>query len=358
MMQRSIAVVMSGFPRLSETFATNELLRLKIRGELATIFATKSGDSLRLSPQVESLWQQVRFLSEGTAEEQGAEVAKALAGSGIRGIHGYFAHKPAEVALHAAKLLDVPYGFSVHAKDARKITAGQLCARAKKAACVVACNHDVAETVRECGSDPHLMPHGVDLERFNDTSSLHGIVLQILAVGRLCEKKGFDVLVRAATKLNYPFNLRIVGGGPDEQKLKDLISTHNLRDRVTLCGPMDHNSLPAEYSRAEIVVAPSIVDGNGDRDGLPNVVLEAMASARAVVASNVGDIASAVKDGVTGILTEPGNSEGIAEALNRLGVDADLRGRLGNAARQFVEKYYDLTTCSNRFCELLQEAYV
>ena len=118
---RRIAMIVSGFPRRSETFALGELAALDAAGALAAIFATKPGDGAEPHPAVSRLADRVVMLPAGTASEQAAMVAAHLRGSDVAGVHGYFAHTPAEVAARAAAELRVPYGFSAHARDTRKV---------------------------------------------------------------------------------------------------------------------------------------------------------------------------------------------------------------------------------------------
>jgi glycosyltransferase involved in cell wall biosynthesis len=357
MNRASIAVVVSGFPRLSETFAVNELLALAERDALAAIFATKAGDGTRAQLRSERLSEFLTVLPNDTADRQAAAVAGALKNRNIKAVHGYFAHQPAEVAWRAAERLRLPSGFSVHAKDARKINSSELGIRAKRAACVVACNSDVASTIQETGARVHLMPHGVDLDQFKASPLPPGRVFQILAVGRLVEKKGFHFLIEAVSRLRFPFQLRIIGEGPEQERLAEMISGYRLGQRVMLCGPRTHDQLPEEYARAHVVAVPSIVDSAGDRDGLPNVVLEGMASGRAIVAGNAGAINSAVRDNETGLLLPAGDPRSLALALTRLAQDVSLRERLAITARKHVEQHYDMRSCSERFCQLLEEAY-
>ena len=352
-----IAVVVSGFPRLSETFAVNELLALAQRDALAAIFATKPGDGTQAQLGSERLLKFLTVLPNDTADRQAAEVVNALKNRNVKAVHGYFAHQPAEVAWRAAERLQLPSGFSVHAKDARKISNSELAIRAKRAACVVACNSDVASIIRKTGARVHLMPHGVDLNRFNVSPPPRGRGFQVLAVGRLVEKKGFRFLIEAVSRLKFAFQLRIIGEGPEQERLAQMISAYQLSDRVTLCGPRTHDQLPEEYSRAHVVAVPSIVDKAGDRDGLPNVVLEAMASGRAVVASDAGAIGSAVRDNETGLLLPAGDPLSLAFALTRLAQDMPLRERLASTARKHVEQHYEMKICSERFCHLLEERY-
>jgi glycosyltransferase involved in cell wall biosynthesis len=352
-----IAIVVSGFPRLSETFAVNELLALAERDALVAIFATKPGDGTQPQLGSERLSELLTVLPNESTDRQAAVVANNLKRLNVNAVHGYFAHQPAEVAWRAAERLRVPSGFSVHAKDARKISSSELGIRAKRAACVVACNSDVASTIEETGARVHLIPHGVDLERFKASPPPASATFQILAVGRLVEKKGFHFLIEAVSRLKFPFQLRIIGEGPDRERLAQMISTYDLSGQVTLCGPRTHDQLPEEYARAHVVAVPSIVDHAGDRDGLPNVVLEAMASARAVVATKAGAIAAAVKDNETGLLLPAADPLSLALALTRLAQDLPLRVKLAVTAREYVEQHYEMKSCSERFCHLLEEVY-
>jgi glycosyltransferase involved in cell wall biosynthesis len=182
-------------------------------------------------------------------------------------------------------------------------------------------------------------------------------VLRLLAVGRLVEKKGFDVLVDAAALLTLPFHLRIVGEGPLRERLADRIVHAGLTGRVELAGSRTHAQLPGEYAAADLVVVPSVVGPDGDRDGLPNVVLEAMASMRPVVASDVASLGSAVIDGETGLLVPPRDPVALAYGLESLGRRAALRRRLGDNARARAERDFELGRCTDRFRHVVETAY-
>lgn len=357
MSARRIAVVMSGFPRRSETFALGELLALEERGVLDSVFATKPGEAGLTQPGCERLSDKVQVLPEGEPARQAAFVANRLAGRSVGGVHGYFAHTPAEVAARAAALLGVPYGFSTHARDARKVESRVLAERARNAACVVACNTDVVEEILQGGGAVHLLPHGVDLRRFKPQPPTHSKELRLLTVGRLVEKKGFHVLLDAAARLDFPFRLRIVGEGPERERLSKIIDTHELSRSVTLEGPLTHAELPEAYAGSDAVVVPSVQDSSGDRDGLPNVVLEAMACARPVVASDISAVGCAVTEGETGLLVPPGDAGALASALKRLAGAPELRERLGRGGRARVERDYEVGRCTERLYQLLTSVY-
>jgi glycosyltransferase involved in cell wall biosynthesis len=352
-----LAVVTSGFPRRSETFVLNELLALEAAGTLAAVFATRPGDGSPPQPGTEHVAHRVEVLPDGPVDEQAAEAARRLAGGGVTAVHGWFAHTPASVAAATARLLGVPFGFSVHARDARKIEANELGARSRAAACVVACNGDAAGEVRRAGGEATLVPHGVDLDRFQARAPGRSSELRLLAVGRLVEKKGFDVLVEALCGIGVPVRLRIVGEGPERDRLERAIASSGLGGVVELCGALTHDELPAEYAAADVVVAPCVADSTGDRDGLPNVVLEAMASGRPVVGGDVGALSSGVLDGVTGMLVPPGEPAPLRDALRALARDAGLRAAMGRAARLRAEQHFDVARCTTRLREVLEAAY-
>jgi glycosyltransferase involved in cell wall biosynthesis len=350
-----VAVVTSGFPRLSETFALNELLALRRRGLLAGVFATKPGDWSQVQPHVTGLRDVVTVLPDGDVDRQADAVAEQLAASGVTAVHGYFAHLPAAVAAAAADRLGIPYGFSAHALDVRKVGRDELARRARGARGVVTCNRATAAALAAAGVGATLLPHGVDTTRFTARRgrTANG-QLRVLAVGRLVEKKGFHVAVAAMAGLGAGVALRIVGSGADEGRLRTLSAG---RDAVVFAGPRTHRELPAEYAAADVVVVPSVVDGSGDRDGLPNVVLEAMASGAAVVASDVAAVPDAVEHEVTGLLVPPADPSALATALRRLQHDPVLCRRLGRAARQRVVARYDLASCTRAFCDHLEVLY-
>jgi glycosyltransferase involved in cell wall biosynthesis len=358
---KRIAMVVSGFPRRSETFLLNELVALDAGGRLGAIFATKGGDGSEPHPDVARLAGRVVTLPSGSVREQADSVVAHLGDRTIAGIHGYFAHTPTEVAALAAARLGVPYGFSAHAHDTRKVEAPELARRGHGAAIVVACNTDVSASLRECGVTSQLVPHGVDTSRFAprpaQPNSRSRNPIRLLSIGRLVEKKGFHVLLSAVAQLDLPCSLRIIGEGPFAALLGDLIQQLGLRDRVTLCGGRTHAELPDEYAAADIVVVPSIQDRSGDRDGLPNVVLEAMAAARPVVACRIAAIPTAVVHQQTGWLVRSGDAAALAHAIRSLAANGDRRDRLGRAARARVEQDFDARHCAKRLQRVLEAAY-
>ena len=352
-----IAVILSGWPRVSESFALNEVLALHRAGLLAAVLALKTGDGGIPHPAAAQLAPMVEILPPGDVSAQAEAAVSRLDGIGVSAVHGYFAHTPAAVAAAVADKFGVPYGFSVHALDARKVSKQELGDRARRAAVVVTCNEDAAAEVEAAGIHPTLVRHGVDLAAFPASRPTDHDPVELLAVGRLVDKKGFDVLLDALSRLDRPYRLRLVGDGPLRPRLEAMIAAHRLADRVELVGRCTHATLPDYYAGADVVVVPSVVDSTGDRDGLPNVVLESMASQRPVVASAVAAIPAAVRDGVTGTLVPPRDPDALAGALAALIDSPGRRAQLGRAARRTAETEFGLDRRTGQFCRVLERAY-
>lgn len=360
----SLVVVLSGFPRVSETFALGEVLAMHDAGLLAAVYATKPGDASLVQPGFERLADLVQVLPPGDAATQGdALVADLRARLGshrlqtVDGVHGYFAHQPAAVAEHAAGLLGVPFTFSTHALDARKVEPAELARRARAAAGVIACNPDVAGHVRTPGANVALLPHGVDLDRFTPERYHPGGTLRMLAVGRFVEKKGFPVLLDAVARMRRPWSLRMVGSGPMEDELRRQVERTGIGHRVEFAGRRTHDQLPADYAWADVVVVPSIVDSKGDRDGLPNVVLEAMASGRTVVASDVAAIGETVRAAGAGPMVPPSDAGELCRALEHLAGMPRIRREMAEAGRRHVEAHYSLRSCTDGFLRHLTQLH-
>ncbi len=356
-MTARVAVVMSGFPRLSETFALNELLALRRRGMLAAVFATKPGDGKACQPQVTELGEVVTVLPAGDVDRQADAVAERLTGVRIDGVHGYFAHQPAAVAAGAAARLGVPFGFGAHALDVRKVEPAVLADRARRARGVVTCNRETARALAGVGIRARLVPHGVDVARF--------IPAERVAARRCaCWPSGGSSRRRVSPSPSprWPGSTArwccaSLAKETTRTRLRRDAERRGVAARVEFAGPRTHLDLPAEYARADVVVVPSVIDGRGDRDGLPNVVLEAMASGVAVVASDVAAISDAVVHGESGLLVPPDDPEALASALRRLRDDPALGRRLGVAGRRRAVAHYDLAACTAALCVHLDGLY-
>lgn len=275
-----------------------------------------------------------------------AEAARRVRGCRVDRVHAHFAWVTAEVGRGMARLLGVPFSVSAHAWDLYAQPPRALAARVAGADFVAVCTGQGRARIREAAPDfPDdrlvLVRHGVFPERYEGTTAPSP---RILAVGRLEEKKGFCFLVEACRLLKERgtvFDCVIAGEGSLRFDLARRIREAGLDDRVRLAGPQTQEQLLEWYGTAMVMAVPSVVTAEGDRDGVPNVILEAMAMRIPVVASAAGAIPEAVADGVQGLLVPPGDAEALAGALAWLLAEAETRRRMGERGRETVGRDFD-----------------
>ena len=202
-----------------------------------------------------------------------------------------------------------------------------------------------------------LLTHGVDLDRFQRSGDTAPEPGTILAVGRLSPAKGYQFLLEACRLLKergVGFRCSIAGSGQMAAELEAYCSREGLGDVVKLLGHVDHPKLPEMYRATEIFVMPSIIGPKGSRDGLPNVLLEAMATRVACVGTDVASIPEAIDHEKTGLLVPPEDPVALADAIERFLTDAGLRERLGAAAREKVRGAYGRESAMDRLLEIFR----
>jgi glycosyltransferase involved in cell wall biosynthesis len=293
-----------------------------------------------------------------------------LAAPDVRHLHAHFAHGTTTITWHAARIAGLPFSFTGHARD---IYAGHLnpkgWLRRKLLAArfVVTCTGANVRHLKRIApaADVHLVYHGLnaDFERMlaepAPASNGAGHPLRILAVGRMVAKKGFDVLVDACDVLRrrgVAFEATIVG---QEDKfsgaVRDRIACHGLEGHVRMPGPMGQDALLREYRRASALCMPSRLLPD-DRDGIPNVLVEAMAAGTPVIASAVSGIPELVEHEVNGLLVAPEDPQALADTLLRLHGDPAFSSRLADSARETVAGRFDGPRQATRLAELFRAA--
>jgi glycosyltransferase involved in cell wall biosynthesis len=280
---------------------------------------------------------------------------------GCRHVHAHFALAQTEVAMAAGMLLGCPFSFTAHARDIYA-TPSALPEKMRAARFVVTCTQYNLEYLRRLCPDLareriQLVHHGVDATAYARTDAgVHDEAPPlVLAAGRLIHKKGFDVLVAACGLLRdrgVTFRCRIVGDGPLRASLARAIRNASLDGVVELPGWLPADRLAVMLSGAAAFVAPSRISARGDRDGIPNVVLEAMAARRPVVGTDVSGIPEAVVNGVTGWLVPPEDTASLADALQQILAGPLASREMGEAGRRRVLTHFDLTSSSRRLAEL------
>jgi len=274
---------------------------------------------------------------------QTAALAQRLRITRSAGVHAHFAHLPADIALLAARHAGVCFTCSVHAWDVFAQPPAAIRRRLKPAAAVCACSQAAADAVQAAGIDArrvHLIRHGLPLAKYVFAPTQGN--RRILAVGRLEPKKGFDVLIAACARLRgRPFTCQIIGEGSQRHRLECLIAVHHLGDVVSLRGAAAPDEVRAAMHAADVLALPSRRMAGGDRDGVANVLIEAMALGTPVVTTTAGAAGEVVRNDVNGRLVPPENTEALATAIGTLLDDPAARARLAHAARAAVEAAFD-----------------
>jgi len=222
----------------------------------------------------------------------------------------------------------------------------------RRAGHVTVMNEEMRGKVLELGGRPEqvsVMPMGADLSGVVPRRERPGGPLRLLFVGRLVEKKGLRVLLDALRLLDTDVSLTVVGDGPLRAELERQAEGLPVR----FVGQLGRSALREAYAEADVVVVPSVPAASGDQDGLPVVLLEAMGTGCAVVASRLAGIDEAVRDGVDGVLTPPGDAESLAQALDALAADPQRRDELGRSARERAEQF-SADAVGVRYVELLR----
>lgn len=261
-------------------------------------------------------------------------------------VHAHFLDRATTVAIVISRLLDIPYSATAHANDiyVKPVLLPEKIRWSDFVATCTGYNANHLGSIAD-GSKIRLIYHGLELGAYRPRREAAGRRSRILAVGQLKEKKGFRHLVDACRILElagHDFLCEIIGEGPLRSRLESQIRDLGLEDRVRLLGALDHRDVIERMRDASVFALPSIVTADGDRDGIPNVILEAMAVGLPVVSTRVSAIPEVVVEGETGILVDPGDPEALAGALADLLTDGGLARRLGGGGRLLVERSFDV----------------
>jgi glycosyltransferase involved in cell wall biosynthesis len=313
------------------------------------------------------------------------------AGRPIDHLHAHFAHDPTLIALLVHMLTGISFSFTAHARDLVQIPPRALIERITQATFVLTCSGTNIDYVNETVPEPlrakvRLIHHGVNLDGFQPLAGRQGdretrrqgdhqaplsqspdlLVSQeeqniplILSVGRLVEKKGFPDLIAACALLRqagHQFRCEIYGEGPLHGQLSALIERLELADCVVLAGERGQAELIPIFQHADIFALAPFVTGDGDRDGIPNVLVEAMACGLPVVSTTVAGIPELVRNGENGLLAAPREVGALADALATLLSDQPQRERMGADARATVVAHFDLRAAASQIVALFEQS--
>jgi len=393
-----LAVVLKGYPRLSETFIAQEILALERAGLPLDIVSLRHPTDKSVHPVHREIAAPVAYLPEYLHEAplrvlrawwrqrrrsgykrarqaflrdlrrdrtrnrirrfgQALVMAEELSPA-TSFLYAHFLHTPASVTRYAALLTGLPWSCSAHAKDIWLSPDWEKREKLAEMQWLTTCTEVGQQHLTGLAERPdivHLVYHGLDLRRFPPPprrDSGEGPVA-LLSVGRAVEKKGFDDLLEALALLpkDMDWRFRHIGGGAQAQTLKARAEVLGLSDRIEWSGAQPQETVLAAYRAADIFLLASKVAKDGDRDGLPNVLMEAQSQALPCIATALPGIAELIRDGETGLLVPPERPDALAEAIQRLAVDRPLRQRLGTAGQERVRAHFEAEACIGRLLE-------
>jgi glycosyltransferase involved in cell wall biosynthesis len=379
-----VAVVLKGYPRLSETFIAQELLALERRGLPLEIWSLRRPTDRARHPMHTQIQAPVAYLPEYLRDAP----LRVLAGLGaalrrprfpalltlfardfrrdptasrirrlgqalvlarelpadVAHLHVHFLHTPASVARYVALLTGRGWSFSAHAKDIWTTPDWDLREKLTDAAWGVTCTRDGLARLDHLAPGRTLLAyHGLDLGRFPVPPATRAprdgsdpaAPLRLLCVGRLVAKKGHDDLIDAVAALPASLHwcLDLIGNGETRRALEAQVEARGLSGRVSFLGSLAQPDVIAAMREADLFVLPTKPAPGGDRDGLPNVLMEAASQDLPILATGFAGTPEFITDGVHGVLVEPGAPAALAAALERLAREPALRRRLGEAAR-------------------------
>lgn len=275
-------------------------------------------------------------------------------------LHAHFADRATTAAMVAGKLLDLPFSFTAHANDiyVNPVLLPEKMSQAKFVATCTGYNqsHLLGLGNGHAGQKVKRIYHGLDAKKYERKGVISSDKPVLLAVGQLKEKKGFTYLLKACRRLKdrgHVFECRIIGEGPLRQALEEEIRELKLQEIVLLYGALPHQAVISAYQQASLFVLPAVLSQDGDRDGIPNVILEAEAMELPVVSTNHSGIPEVVDDGVNGFLVPPADEKALAEAIAKLLDDPALREEMGRQGRHFVTENFDASRNAERLLEAI-----
>jgi glycosyltransferase involved in cell wall biosynthesis len=404
-----VGFVLKRYPRYSETFVVREILAHEQAGLTVDIFTLRPSDDGHfqdliarvrgsvsylyfpaegLVPETQSaglltagyfwqalaqarrdvpgFWTALEETGDAEARQvyQAARLACEVRRRGIHHLHSPFASDAATVTRLAARYAGVTYSFTARAKDTfhESVNQGEFQCKLRDAAGVVTVSdyhlRYLRQTYGPLAAHVQRIYNGLDLEEFPYQAPRDRPPL-IVAVGRLVEKKGYADLIDACALLaarRRPFACRIIGYGVLRPALQSQIEQRGLTGRVEFVGPLPQGETIKEIRRAAVLAAPCVIAKDGDRDGLPNVIQEAMALGTPVVATDVAGIPDLVHHGETGLQVPQHDGAALAAAVERLLADPGLGVRLAAAARQLIEAEFDIRRNTERRRAIFWEA--
>lgn len=403
-----IAYILKGYPRISETFISNEILMLEQLGFTMRLFSMRQprenfshASVTRIKARVDYLPTELlldfpRLLLPNiflaTKYPRRYRNAIALAGArfrrtrkiatvkhllqagymthhflskepDIRHLHGHFAHSPTSVTMFASVLSELPFSFTAHAKDIYTSHPEQLREKMDQARFVVTCTRHNAQYLRQIGLDSttpiHCVYHGIDLTLFNHQAEKPAPKepYKLFTVARLTEKKGLPTIYRALSLLRdkgISFRHVLIGDGDDREKILGLIRDLGLEQQCRWLGTKTHDEVLAYFTESDLFMLGCEIAKNGDRDGIPNVLVESLAMGVPAVSTTVSAIPEILLNGQTGLTVPPADPEAMSGAVMTLLRDQALRNQIIADGKRWVAEHFDNRIWIQKLAEIFQ----
>jgi glycosyltransferase involved in cell wall biosynthesis len=407
---KQIGYLLRSYPRLSQTFVLNEILALEKIGVSIQIFALTNPQEKVVQMQVDQVQASVEYVesiqprTSWSVLRQNVEVARHYLAGYLRALfyvaanpqidrgytasdrrtcflqavhlvalflkekhpgkkidhlHAHFAHDPTLIAYLVHRMTGLPYSFTAHARDLYQVDKKVLTDRIQHATAVITCCRANLEYLNQIApsqqSKYSLIYHGVNLKDFQPVLDRRTNAVStnplIISVGRLVEKKGFQDLFEAlflVKKRGERFQCAIYGDGPLRQQLTDWIEKHDMSGEILLQGDRTQQELISAYQSANLFILTPIDTGDGDRDGIPNVLVEAMAVGLPVITTAVAGIPELVENNRDGLLYQSHDVEDISSGILELLCNPEKRRQLGDAAAKKVKEQFDIAQAAQR----------
>ena len=390
--KKRIAVVLKGYPRLSETFIAQEILELERAGFEISIISLRHPTDKHTHPVHSEIKAPKHYLPEYIYQElfrvwwakinctfkigfwktlpvffkdfirdpsanrirrwgQAMVLAHEYAGNHDH-IYAHFLHTPCSVARYAALISGKSFSISAHAKDIWTSPEWEMREKLEDCDWLVTCTEGGADYLKSLApaGRVHLVYHGLDLSRFpapestpsKNNAKTKAKSVNLVTVGRAVSKKGIDTLLNALAKLpdNLHWQWTHIGGGPLKGELEALAVNLGIAERCNFKGALPQSEVLETYRKSDLFILPSRIDETGDRDGLPNVIVEAQSQSMAVISTNISGIPELVQSGKNGLLIQPDKIDDLAVAIETLCKDVKLRNQMGKAGEEKVRSHF------------------
>lgn len=393
--QAVLGYILKGYPRISETFISNEILLLEQLGFKIVLFPMRHPREDFCHDSVKQIQAEIHYLPTemlrnflqlivpnfllairqprrffnafAIALKRFSRTRKTatfkhlfqagfmvnnhlLKATEITHLHGHFAHSPTSVTMFASLLSGIPFSFTAHAKDIYTSNQKQLREKIAKAQFVVTCTRYNANYLKEIAgplaTPIHCIYHGIDTTLFQSQGARPNCTppYNLLTIARITEKKGLPTIYRALAKLQgdgVNFSHVLIGDGDDRETILSLIKELGLEGKCIWLGTKTHKEVLHQFRKSDLFLLGCKIAKNGDRDGIPNVLVESLAMGVPALATNVSAIPELIHNKTTGLIVPPGDSTAMAEGIMQLLTDSSLRQEVIDKGQSYVKEQFD-----------------